>query len=203
MDARLQQPRAAETWIDWAQARPIVAAAAVVAIGGAATILGAWIFQYLGYRPCPLCLEQRYPYYFAIPLAVFIILGETVGSRRRILLAALAVIAGLMLWNAGLGGYHAGVEWKWWPGPNTCGGAPDLGDRRQPAQATAVDQCRALRRGGVDVPRLVACGLQRADLAGARRRRGVGIPGGPQAAAADSEKAHATGDDHGSSSVSQ
>ena len=58
---------------------------------------------------------------------MFIILGETVGSRRRVLLAALAVIAGLMLWNAGLAAYHAGVEWKWWPGPNTCGGEPDLG----------------------------------------------------------------------------
>jgi disulfide bond formation protein DsbB len=22
--------------------------------------------------------------------------------------------------SAGLGGYHAGVEQKWWPGPNTC-----------------------------------------------------------------------------------
>jgi disulfide bond formation protein DsbB len=132
MDARLQQPRAGkpgmETWAEWAQGRPIVVAAAVVAIAGAATILGALYFQHvLGYRPCPLCLEQRYPYYFAIPLAVFILLGESVGSRRRILLAALAVIAGLMLWNAGLGAYHAGVEWKWWPGPNTCGGAADLG----------------------------------------------------------------------------
>jgi disulfide bond formation protein DsbB len=127
MDARLHHPRV-ETWGQWAQARPMVTAAAVVAIGGAATILGALFFQYgLGYRPCPLCLEQRYPYYFAIPLAIFIILGESVGSRRRILLAALAVIAGLMLWNAGLGTYHAGVEWKWWPGPNTCGGAADLG----------------------------------------------------------------------------
>jgi disulfide bond formation protein DsbB len=127
MDARLQQPRAAQAWLDWAYANPIIAAAAVVAVCGSATIIGAWIFQYLGYRPCPLCLEQRYPYYFAIPLAVFIILGETVGSRRRVLLAALAVIAALMLWNAGLGTYHAGVEWKWWPGPNTCGGEPDLG----------------------------------------------------------------------------
>ena len=80
MDARLQQPHT-ETWIEWAQARPIVAAAAVVAIGGAATILGALYFQYvLGYRPCPLCLEQRYPYYFGIPLAVFILLGTPGGS---------------------------------------------------------------------------------------------------------------------------
>ncbi|MPZ41095.1 MAG: disulfide bond formation protein B [Rhizobiales bacterium] len=128
MDARLQQRRVAEAWTGWAQANPIMAAAAVVAIAGAATILGALFFQHgLGLRPCPLCLEQRYPYYFAIPLAVFILLGESVGSRRRILLAALVVIAALMLWNTGLAGYHAGVEWKWWPGPNTCGGEPDLG----------------------------------------------------------------------------
>jgi disulfide bond formation protein DsbB len=33
-----------------------------------------------------------------------------------------------MLWNAGLGVYHAGVEWKWWAGPQDCGGAlSDLG----------------------------------------------------------------------------
>jgi disulfide bond formation protein DsbB len=128
MDASLHQRGTSETWLDWARARPIVTAAAIVAIGGAATILGAWYFQYvLGYRPCPLCLEQRYPYYFGIPLAVLILLGESVGSRRKILLAALLAIAGLMLWNAGLAGYHAGVEWHWWPGPNTCGGAPDLG----------------------------------------------------------------------------
>jgi disulfide bond formation protein DsbB len=100
----------------------------VVAIGGAATILGAWYFQHvLGYRPCSLCLEQRNPYYFGIPLAVLILLGESVGSRRRILLVGLAAIAGLMLWNAGLGAYHSGAEWKWWPGPDTCGGTPDLG----------------------------------------------------------------------------
>jgi len=126
MDARLHQP--APTLIDRARAQPIVAAAVVVAIGGAATILGALFFEHgLGLRPCALCLEQRYPYYFAIPLAVLIILGASVGSRRKILLAALLVIAGMMLWNAGLAGYHAGVEWKWWPGPDTCGGGlPDF-----------------------------------------------------------------------------
>src|ERR1700754_2384951 len=130
MDARLRQP-STETWIGWAQAQPIVTAAAVGGIGGAATILGALYFQYgLGYRPCPLCLEQRYPYYFGIPLAVFILLGESVGSRRRLLLAALVVSVGLMLWNAGLGAYHAGAEWKWWPGPDTCGGTPDRGGSR-------------------------------------------------------------------------
>jgi len=95
----------------------------VVAVGGAATILGAWFFQFvLGYPPCPLCLEQRYPYYFAIPLALLISIGASVGSQRKVLVAGLAAIALGMLWNAGLATYHAGVEWKFWPGPTECSG---------------------------------------------------------------------------------
>ena len=111
-------------WTETARTRPIVAAAMVVAVGGALTILGAWFFQYgLGFKPCPLCLEQRYPYYFAIPLAVLIIMGESVGSSRKVLIAALLAIAAGMLWNAALGGYHAGIEWKLWAGPRDCSGS--------------------------------------------------------------------------------
>jgi disulfide bond formation protein DsbB len=143
MDARMHQPGILIACSTWARAQPITAAAAVVAVGGGLTILGALFFQYgLGLRPCPLCLEQRYPYYFAVPLAIFVMLGDTVGSRRRILLAALAVIAGLMLWNAGLGAYHAGVEWKWWPGPNTCGGTPDLGGGNLLKQLQSINVVR-------------------------------------------------------------
>src|SRR5882724_9686122 len=95
-----------ETWGTLARTRPIAAAAVLVAVGGIATILGAWFFQYgLGLKPCPLCYEQRYPYYFAIPIA------------------ALAMIALGMMWNAGLGVYHSGVEWKLWAGPRDCSGA--------------------------------------------------------------------------------
>jgi disulfide bond formation protein DsbB len=104
-----------------ARARPIATAAGAVAVGSALAVLGAWFFQYgMGLAPCPLCYEQRYPYYFAIPLAVMILLGESVGSRRKVLLAGLFTLAALMLWNAGLGAYHAGIEWKWWLGPQTC-----------------------------------------------------------------------------------
>ena len=115
-----------EDWVQAAQARPVMAAAVTVVVVGAAAILGAWFFQYaLGLKPCPLCLEQRYPYYFAIPLAVMVLLGEQVGSSRRVLIGALGVIGLGMLWNAGLGTYHAGVEWKWWAGPTDCSGALD------------------------------------------------------------------------------
>jgi disulfide bond formation protein DsbB len=109
--------------------RPVASAAAAIAAVGAGAILGAWIFQYgFGLKPCPLCLEQRYAYYFAIPLAVMVLLGDQVGASRKVLLAALVAIALGMAWNAGLGVYHAGVEWKWWAGPQECSGAlEDLG----------------------------------------------------------------------------
>jgi len=113
-----------ETWATLVRTRPIAAAAVAVVVGGIATILGAWFFQYgLGLKPCPLCLEQRYPYYFAIPLAALVLLGESVGSKRKVLIGALAMIALGMLWNAGLGVYHSGVEWKLWTGPRDCSGA--------------------------------------------------------------------------------
>jgi disulfide bond formation protein DsbB len=38
------------------------------------------------------------------------------------MIAGFAVIAAIMLWNAGLSAYHAGVEWKFWPGPADCSG---------------------------------------------------------------------------------
>ncbi len=107
-------------------AGPVTVAALAVAAGGAAALLGAWFFQYVvGLAPCPLCLEQRIPYYFAIPLAVMVAMGVAYGSSRKVLLGALFFIAALMLWNAGLGVYHSGVEWQWWAGPKDCSG--DLG----------------------------------------------------------------------------
>ena len=106
------------------RARPVASAAIAIAAVGAVTILGAWYFQYgLGLKPCPLCLEQRYAYYFAIPLAVMVALGDQVGASRKVLIAALVAIALGMLWNAGLGVFHSGVEWKWWAGPQECSGA--------------------------------------------------------------------------------
>src|SRR4030095_13162239 len=98
---------APESWASLVRTRPIAAAAVVIAAGGMATILGAWFFQYVvGLKPCPLCYEQRYAYYFAIPLAALVILGESVGSKRKVLIAALAVTAAGMRWDAGLRVLH-------------------------------------------------------------------------------------------------
>ena len=105
------------------RSRPGVAAAVLVAAGGAATILGAYYFQYvMGLRPCPLCLEQRIAFYVSIPLAIVVAIAAGRGVRPRIAAAGLGVIALAMLFNSGLALFHAGVEWKWWPGPQECSG---------------------------------------------------------------------------------
>jgi disulfide bond formation protein DsbB len=105
-----------------------LAALAIVAIA-AATLAGAWFFELvLDIRPCPLCLEQRYAYYLAVPLGLLVAFAASRDAPRPVLLAGLALLALAALTNAWLGGYHAGVEWKFWQGPTDCSGpVVDLG----------------------------------------------------------------------------
>ncbi|WP_244438583.1 disulfide bond formation protein B [Hyphomicrobium nitrativorans] len=88
-------------------------------------ILVALAFEHLGgYTPCPLCLMQRYAYYAAIPL-LFVAMALT-SEMPRLAAFLYVVVALAFLGNAGLGVYHAGAEWKFWPGPTTCGAAQSL-----------------------------------------------------------------------------
>lgn len=105
-------------------------AAVAVAIVAVVTIAGAWFFQLvLDIRPCPLCLEQRYAYYLSIPLAALVAMAAGRGAPRGVLVVGLAILALAALANAMLGGYHAGVEWKFWQGPTDCSGpVVDLGN---------------------------------------------------------------------------
>jgi disulfide bond formation protein DsbB len=99
---------------------------AVVFAIAAATIMTAHAFErFGGYAPCPLCLEERYAYYFGVPasfLAFFAARANAIRAARiLLLLVALAFLA-----NAAAGVYHSGIEWKWWPGPTACSGGFDL-----------------------------------------------------------------------------
>ncbi len=104
-------------------ANPAALAALAIAVVAAATLAGAWFFQLvLDIRPCPLCLEQRYAYYLALPLAALLAWFAAHGAPRQVLMAGFAVLLLAVLANAWLGGYHAGVEWQFWPGPTDCSG---------------------------------------------------------------------------------
>ncbi len=102
---------------------PALTAALAIAVISAATLAGAWFFQLvLDIRPCPLCLEQRYAYYLALPLGALLAYAAARDAPRGVLLGGLAILALAALANAWLGAYHAGVEWKFWQGQTDCSG---------------------------------------------------------------------------------
>lgn len=110
-------------YLEFARKDPALAAAMTVAVVGALTIGGFYYFEYvLGYPPCPLCLDQRMAFYVGVPLAALLWLGASHGAARKVMILGFLAITAVMLWNTGLSAYHAGVEWKFWPGPADCSG---------------------------------------------------------------------------------
>jgi disulfide bond formation protein DsbB len=96
-------------------------AAFFIALVSAATLAGAWFFQLVvGLAPCPLCLEQRIPYYVAVPLAIVVAAIADKRSLARLGFASLTIVLAV---GCALAVYHAGVEWKFWAGPQDCSGA--------------------------------------------------------------------------------
>ncbi len=76
-----------------------------------------------GLAPCHLCLKQREAYWAAIAVAAIgMVLAFTPWEGRggRVVSALLALV---FLYGAGYAIYHAGAEWKFWPGPQECSGA--------------------------------------------------------------------------------
>ncbi|MEE1613989.1 disulfide bond formation protein B [Microvirga sp. CF3016] len=117
-------------------------AALAVALGAAATVGGALVFEHVfGYVPCKLCLIQRNPYYIGIPLGLLAALLPARYARPGLWLLALVFLV-----SAGLGAYHSGVEWGFFAGPSDCGGgsgagAGNVGDFLNQLQSTRVVSC--------------------------------------------------------------
>jgi disulfide bond formation protein DsbB len=99
---------------------PRIASAFLVAVS-AGTIAMMFTLQYAGFEPCELCYLERIPFYAVIALASLAFwmagAGRTELTRVILIICALAFV-----FDAGLFAYHAGVEWKWWPGPDSCTG---------------------------------------------------------------------------------
>ena len=96
----------------------------IAALVSAAMLATAHAFERFAFMaPCPLCLRQREVYWALIAMvAVGLALYRFRPSRRFI--TALNVLVGLVfLTGAIVATYHAGAEWKLWPGPSSCSGA--------------------------------------------------------------------------------
>jgi disulfide bond formation protein DsbB len=87
----------------------------------AGLLAGAYGSQYLGgLYPCEMCWWQRYPHFAAVPLALLGFAINNPGLKRVVVaLAALAILT-----SGIIGGFHAGVEYKWWQGLSSCTNIP-------------------------------------------------------------------------------
>ena len=91
-----------------------VRTAQAAAIGSVILLAGAYVFQALGYAPCQMCLWQRYPHMVAILAGLSLVV---LPHRLVVILGALSAFG-----TAIIGGFHSGVEQKWWNGPSSCTG---------------------------------------------------------------------------------
>jgi len=73
-----------------------------------------------GYAPCTLCLRQREVYWaiLGFGLAFMMLVRMPGGPRWRE--ATCWVLALGFAVSCGVAVYHAGAEWKFWPGPQAC-----------------------------------------------------------------------------------
>lgn len=111
----------------------------VAGLVSAAMLATAHGFERLGgYVPCALCYRQREVYWGALVVVIGGLVLVRLGRLpRRVLLV---LIGAVFLTSLVMAGYHAGVEWKWWPGPTTCSGPLGAG--------VSLDDLSSLLDGG-------------------------------------------------------
>jgi len=109
-----------------------------------ATLATVWILQSVGYRPCELCLTERYAFYAGAPLAALIALAAQRDARGLARLGFVVLALGFLA-NAALAGYHLGVEYHWWEGPTACTGVLtkplDVTDMLKQIQIAQAPRC--------------------------------------------------------------
>ncbi|EJL36184.1 disulfide bond formation protein DsbB [Caulobacter sp. AP07] len=94
----------------------------VLAFAACAFMLGAaHAFETFGkLAPCLLCLKQREVYWVTGTVALVAVVLSRTAWAARVRRPLILLIGVGFLYGAGLAAYHAGAEWKWWPGPAAC-----------------------------------------------------------------------------------
>ncbi|MEL6257552.1 MAG: disulfide bond formation protein B [Pseudomonadota bacterium] len=171
---------------------PILAFAA-----SGAMLAAAHAFEYFGQdAPCRLCLRQRDVYWASLAMAGTGWILFLAKPGTRFLTALNTMLALVFLTEAVVAGFHAGVEWDFWPGPAGCSALGDgdsirnmtLGGLNNPI---AIGDCgeapwRILGLSMAGWNMLAALGLSIVSFAAARRVASAGDelqsrPGGAKA----------------------
>lgn len=104
-------------------ASPVANAGFITSIAMSLALVVALIAEYFfGLRPCDLCLAQRWPYYIGAPLGMLVTGLAVYRAPRSIVIAGLLALLAVTAWSFVLGLHHSGVEFGWWPAPDTCRG---------------------------------------------------------------------------------
>ena len=92
-----------------------------------------------GYAPCLLCLRQREVYWVALPVALLGLALLARSSEPLMPRVLPLLLTAIFLVGFGVAAYHAGVEWKLFPAPDSCAGGS--------GKAVSAGEIDALLRG--------------------------------------------------------
>lgn len=99
-----------------------LAYANILEISVAASIFmlsGAYGFEYIGgLFPCDLCWPQRYAHMAVIVFGAFALYMRKSENVKWVRFKIMTTASYMI--SVGYSGYHAGVEQKWWEGPDSC-----------------------------------------------------------------------------------
>lgn len=113
----------------------------------------AYVSQYIfGLEPCHLCLWQRMPFWAIIILSVLVLLIKKYQNL------AIHISLLLLIINAGIAFYHAGVEKKVFKGLDSCS-APIIGANNIVELEQSIAQTKIVR---CDTPQFVFLGVSMA-----------------------------------------
>lgn len=117
----------------------------LIALLASATMLAAaHAFETFGkLAPCLLCLKQREVYWAAGAVSLVALGVRFTPWATRLRKPFYLLLGAIFLYGAGLAAFHAGVEWKWWPGPTACAAGQT---------AAASDLVAMLKGGKVEAP---------------------------------------------------
>jgi len=96
---------------------------ALAFLASGSLLAAAHIFEALGYEPCLLCLRQREIHWTALAVSAIGLAAIWRWPDRRLVSATNAALAAVFLTSLVVAGYHAGVEYGFWPGPAACSAA--------------------------------------------------------------------------------